>query len=177
MNSVKRLLLLLLLSTIVLWLQGNLFRSLLPFESFTPNLTVVLIAFLGFYDVTVLGACFAFLLGLQLDLFSGIRIGPWAGAYVALYGMIACFGQRMFIESRVAVIFSVFVASLGANALYLSVLAELKASVWSVLGEVLLDAACAALCAPLIFFVLKRLFTRTGSSAIQGKRVLQGRGW
>jgi rod shape-determining protein MreD len=115
MKGPKYIGLILALGLIGIFLQGAVLAGIIPSRFFIPNLLLTLVVFLGFYEVSVLGAVLSFLLGLELDIFSGNLVGPWAGAFTVIFGFLALFAQRVFVESGFAVMLVIFVTSLASQ--------------------------------------------------------------
>ena len=151
-----------LFTLVILLLQGTLIRGIVSDHGIVPNLLIPVVVFLAFYEVTPTGALYAFLLGIEFDLFSGAHLGPWGGASVLLFGVIACGAQRIFIESVLAVIMTVFLSSLGASGVYLLFTLQPKVPLASYLLQMVMEALLTSLLAPLIFFVLRKFLYGRG---------------
>lgn len=155
----KRFIVFFILGLLFVFLQSAFLASFLP-QFLIPNLILTLVVFLSFYETSVFGVVLAFLLGLQLDLYSASILGPWAGASVAVYGIFASLSQRIFIESVFSVFATVFAAVLINNFVYLIIVAEFKNTqtlLWAILKGSPLQALISSLCALLVFRLLKRL--------------------
>ena len=125
--STKRLILLLLVSLVLMLLQATLLKAFLP-ASLVPNLVTSIVVFLAFYEVTPAGAMFAFLVGLELDLFSGILLGPWAGAYTVVFILVSLLSQRIFVESSLAAGVAVMGSNFLVNIIYTVLVFEFRPS-------------------------------------------------
>ena len=125
MVQFKRYIVVLLIGLAAIAIQGALLTMMVP-EYLVPNLVLILVVFLGFYDVRLSTLFLVFLLGLQFDLASGVLIGPWAGAFVVVFLLLAFMAQSIFIESVVSVVISVFVASLVSDFIYFILIYEHK---------------------------------------------------
>ena len=99
-------------------LQGSLLHIGLP-VSLVPQLVVVLVVSLAFSEVSVFGCVMTFVLGLLMDFSSAMLVGPWAGALVVVYGVLAVLSHRLFIESGVAAEAEVNIDNLLAEANYI----------------------------------------------------------
>lgn len=139
-----------------LFLQGSLLRFVLP-DLLAPNLVLILVVFLGFFEVSPLGAILVFLIGLISDLCSGVALGPLAGSYSIVFGILATLSTRLFVESKAAVAMAVFLSSLLNGLVFFTLSYHFSLTgglpIWSLLVEALITA----LLAPLTFMVLKRI--------------------
>lgn len=153
---VRRIILSLMFGLLSILIQGTIIRGLLP-EAVVPNLLLILVVFLAFYETSVLGAALVFLLGIEYDMCSALMIGPWSGAFVLVFGVVALLSQRIFVESPVAVMVTVFLASLLSNFVFLLIVLQVRSGSfvfgWSSLFEAFLTAV---ICIP--FFSLYRRF-------------------
>ena len=137
-------------------LQGSVLHGFMP-AYLIPNFLLVLVVFLGFYEVSTLGVFLAFLAGLLFDLFSGSLIGPWAGSFVFVYALLAIFAQRLFIHSVSTVIISVFFANVIATGLYLALLYQFQPIRGGLLSVSLIESLVSALVAPPLFALYRAL--------------------
>jgi rod shape-determining protein MreD len=145
-------------------LQGVLLHLGIP-PYLLPQLLVLLIVFLSFTEMSVFGSFLAFSLGLILDFSSTILIGPWAGAMVAAYGILALLSQRLFIDSPVVAIVTTFTAVVFVNLLYMALAYEYRPAEWAYVAQALGEAFVTALMAPLVFGFLKRRFKRRSAGS------------
>ena len=153
---IRRISLTLLFGLLSILIQGTLIKALFP-GAVVPGLLLVLVVFLAFFETSVLGVILAFLLGIEYDMCSGLMIGPWAGAFVVVFGVVASLSQRIFVESPVAVMVTVFLSSLFSNFVFLLIVLQVRYTNavfgWAFFVEALLSAA---VCVPL--FSLYRKF-------------------
>jgi len=154
--SIKRLVLLLLIGLVAMLIQATLLKPLLP-ASLVPNLAVCLVVFLAFYEVTPLGALFAFLLGLELDFFSGLLLGPWAGSFTVVFVLFSLLSQRIFVESNLAAAVVVVASTFLVNIVYAVLIFELRPFVGGFFWHSLQESIVSGLCAPLVLYILRRL--------------------
>jgi rod shape-determining protein MreD len=138
-------------------LQGSVFPAFMP-ACLIPNFLLVLVVFLGFFEVSALGVILSFFIGLLFDLFSGTLIGPWAGSFVFVYALLAIFAQRLFIHSISTVMISVFIANLAATGLYLALLYQFQPIRSGLLSVSFIESFVSALVAPLLFGLCRVLF-------------------
>jgi rod shape-determining protein MreD len=148
--------------------QGVLRHLFLP-EWLLPQGLLICAVFLAFYEFSLLGAIAAFLLGFLLDLSSGVLLGPWAAAYVVVYGVFALLSQRLFVESRAVAMTVVAIGTLLSGIVFLSLAFEYQAVTLSELSMLAGQAVASALLTPFVFKVLKFAWRRPD-------RVLTGRG-
>lgn len=97
--------------------QGALMRVGLP-SFLVPQFSLLIVIFLAFSDVSLFGCVMAFTLGLLMDFSSAMLVGPWAGAFVVVYGVLATLSHRLFIESALASMFITFVSVVGASLIF-----------------------------------------------------------
>lgn len=148
----------LLLALVGIFIQGSLLRYLLP-DFAIPNLLLILVVFLGFFEISPIGAILAFLIGAFLDLSSGVLLGPSAGSYTLIFGALAALSTRLFVESGFAVAVTVFLCSIFGNLVYLLLVSQFSPSAGRSFGLLFGEAFTSALLAPVIFIFLKRILT------------------
>lgn len=151
----------LIFSFLGLVLQGVMLRALLPVY-LIPNFLLIVIVFLGFYEVSVLGVILAFACGLIFDLFSGVLIGPWAGSFVFVYALLALFAQRLFTRSLSTIMLSVFLANVIATAMYFALLYQFQSIEGRLFSSFLVESISSALIAPIVFALLSRVAVSGG---------------
>jgi rod shape-determining protein MreD len=137
-------------------LQGSVLHAFLP-AYLIPNFLLVIVVFLGFFEVSALGVILSFFIGLLFDLFSGALIGPWAGSFVFVYALLAIFAQRLFIHSISTVMISVFVANLISTGIYLALLYQFQPIRTGLLSISLIESFVSALIAPPLFALCRIL--------------------
>ena len=167
MLDTRRSLLVLVLGLIAIFIQGTVLRAISP-AWVVPNLLVIIVVFLGFYEASVRGATLAFILGLELDFANGLLVGPWAGAFVVSFGILASLSQRIFVESPLAAIIAVFACSIVSAIVYFTLVYEFHPAVTVIVPFSVAEAALNAVLAPFIFGVLRMALlprTRSGGSA------------
>lgn len=173
MLDTRRFLLFLAIGFVAIFIQGTVIREFAP-NAVVPNFLLGMVVFLGFFEATVRGASLAFLLGLQLDFASGVLVGPWAGAFIVSFGILASLSQRIFVESPLASVVAVFASSLVSNIVYFVLVYEFHPSVTEVAPFSLVEACLNAVCAPLVFAVLRGVSAGGGRGAVgraRGARV------
>ncbi len=137
-------------------LQGVVLHAALP-AYMIPNFVLVLVVFIGFYEVSVLGVVLAFLCGILFDLFSGTLIGPWSGSFVFIYVLLALFAQRLFTHSKSTVIISVFIANIISTTLYFALLYQFQPLRGSLFSVSVIESLSSAVVAPFVFMLLNRI--------------------
>jgi rod shape-determining protein MreD len=157
------------LLAVALLIAQSVLRHLLLPEWLVPQGLLICAVFLAFYEFSFLGAVAAFLLGFLLDLSSGVLLGPWAAAYVVVYGVFAFLSQRLFVESRAVSMVVVAMATLLSGIVFLSLAFEYQAVTLSELAMLTGQAASSAVLTPFVFKILKFAWRRPD-------RVLTGRG-
>lgn len=168
----------LLIALLGTWIQASVLRlsaldSLFGHQGVVANIPIIMVIFLAFYEPTAFGAILAFLIGLELDLFSGVRVGPWAGTFVLIFGLIACFAQRIFVESGFAAVVAVFFASLLGSAVYLLFMLEGGEFHGFLATRIVGEALLSALLAPFVFRLMRRyVYTREHGGGRMGRQRL-----
>lgn len=156
----KRGLALVLSGLAIVALQAAL-RSFFAPSLFAPNLVLPLIIFLAFYHKSSWGVFISFLIGLEYDLFaSRTLLGPNAGAFAVVYGLVACFSQRLFLESFVTVALTALVSSFVSQGIYLLFVSQFVALGTAdslLLGLSLPESITTALLSPILFYLFKRI--------------------
>lgn len=146
-------------------MQGALLYIGLP-SFLLPQLVLILVVYLGFHEVSFLGACSAFALGLLMDFASAVLVGPWAGAFVAVYGALSVGSQRLFVESAIVMIVTAFCASLCADFIFLGLAYEYQPSSASYLMEACGQALATALIAPVAIAIFSKILRRKAVPAL-----------
>ena len=159
MKQLTRYVLILGLGLLGILVQGTILSAL--FGNFVvPNFLIILVVYLAFRETSALGAILVFLIGLELDIYSGKMLGPWAGAFTIVFAILALLSQRVFIESAFAAFCAVFVSSLVSTLVYISFVFNFYASGIQAISTALLEAFLSGLVAPFVFmfldYVLKR---------------------
>ncbi|MEZ4754088.1 MAG: rod shape-determining protein MreD [Bdellovibrionota bacterium] len=156
MISLRHFIILLAFGFLAIFVQGTLLKFISP-SMIAPNFMIILVVFLGFSRVSTHGVFLSFLLGLQLDLYSAHLLGPWAGAFVVCFGVIATMSQQIFVESPIAIVMAVVLSTILANLVYIGLIYEFNPgdgiSILRLVGETVITA----IVSPIIFLVLKKL--------------------
>lgn len=166
MLNARRSLLVVILGLIAIFMQGTVFR-VIGSDWVVPNLLIIIVVFLGFYEASVRGATLAFLLGLELDFANGLLVGPWAGAFVVSFGILAGLSQRIFVESPLAAVIAVFGCSIVGHIVYFTLVYEFHPAVTIVVPFSVAEAVLNAVLAPFVFGILRAVLlprTRGGGS-------------
>ena len=155
----KRICGLLLCGMIAVFIQGALLHCGLK-AYLMPQLVILLVVYLAFHEVNAVVTFVVFGLGLLLDFSSAILVGPWAGALVAIYGVLAVLSQRLFVESSFVACITAFFAALAADVLYLGLAYQYQPDGASYPVEAIGQAFVTGLLAPLALGILSRIFRR-----------------
>lgn len=148
-----------------LFLQSTLLQALLP-HFLVPQLTILPVVFLAFTSISFSSTAASFLIGLLVDISSAVLLGPYAGGYVATYGLIAVISQRLFIESRlVAALVSGF-ASILADILFVLISYEFRPLNPSVGWDILSRGIVTALIGPVILFFMYKFVAPKNSGRL-----------
>lgn len=154
---------------LAVFLQGTFFRSVL--EGFpVPNLLMLLVVFVAFTEPTPLGACVAFGIGLLLDLSTGVLLGPWASAFIVLFGVLASLSQHLFVDSWFATAIVAFGASVVTSGLYLVLLYQFKPTSQQLVSSLFLEGLLTAVIAGPTLALLRRIFVRTDTGVSMSRR-------
>jgi rod shape-determining protein MreD len=159
MSDFKRYILVLLLGLLAIALQGTILKAILP-DYLVPSFVLIIVVYLGFFEVRLSSLFLVFLLGLELDLASGLLVGPWSGAFVVVFLLLALLAQRIFVESIVSVLVAVFFASLTSDLVYFILIYRLEPAVYQVIFHSIVGAMVNSLFAPPVFILLRRVLIR-----------------
>ena len=140
-------------------LQGTLLYIGIP-PYLLPQVVLIVVIYLGFHEVSLVGVFTVFGLGLLMDFASAVLVGPWAGAYVAVYGALAVASQRLFVESAIVMVVTGFIACLCSDLIYLGLAYEYQPSGASYIVDSLGQALATALVAPVLMALLARVLYR-----------------
>ena len=143
--------------------QGVLVQLGLPAYA-TPQLLLLVVVYLSFSDISVQGSLAAFLLGVMLDLSTAILVGPWAGAFIVVYGGLVLLSQRLFIESGIVACFVSFFATIVSGAFYTLLSQQGDILVWSHAAQLFGQACATAIVAPCVISSLSHRFKRRSAS-------------
>lgn len=157
---------------IAVLVQGAILRPFLP-SFLVPNLALIAIVYLGLREVHVVGALLAFLLGIQFDLFSATLLGPWAGAFMVVFALLASLSQRMFIESSVTIVVASLISSLIANGVYVTLLYQFRPVEPALVSVSFAEALVTALISPVVFKFFC-YFCETKATSSRSSRRVQG---
>jgi rod shape-determining protein MreD len=149
----------LLVGVVSLIIQGILLHCGLS-EYLVPQLVMLLVVFLAFYEPTVAGSVLAFALGLLLDFASADALGPWAGACVTVFGVFALLSQRLFIDSPVVAMVVSALAVISVESLFLVIGVRSPSLSWVLAATTVSHALVTALFAPFLFASLGRYVRR-----------------
>jgi rod shape-determining protein MreD len=161
----------LLLGVLSLLIQGVLLHLGLP-EYLVPQLVVLLVVFLAFYEASVAGSFLAFVLGLLLDLSSAEALGPWAGACVTVFGIFALLSQRLFIDSPLVAMVVSALAVMSVECLFLMIGVNSPEFSWFLARSVFWHSVVSALCAPVLFSLLGRRVRKMVSHSVGRSSVM-----
>lgn len=144
------------LGILAVFIQGTLLKSLSPLMV-VPNLVLVLVIILSFFENSLLGVFLSFALGLMLDSFSGVMLGPWAAAFVAIFWILSSLSNRMFVESPLSLVIGTFVSSLLANSIYFFMVFGFRPDLVTGITISFVEAILTAIMAPVVLMMLRFL--------------------
>jgi rod shape-determining protein MreD len=158
MGKLKLTLLFVFFGFLALLLQMT-FLHLLPLGPVVPDLTLILCVYLGLYRPTIGSVLGSFMLGYSVDVFSSPVLGLNTFAMSLVFFLVYLSSRRIWIHNELWGAALVFAAGWikGAALILALVVFVSGAEGWnSVLRYVFLEALCAAILAPGVFFVLRR---------------------
>jgi rod shape-determining protein MreD len=154
------------LGLVLLTLQGLLRHVGVPGWAIPQGL-LICVVFLACYEFSVVGALTVFLLGLLLDMSSGVVLGPWSGSYVLVYVLFAFLSQRLFVESKLVAMLVVICATLCAGSVFLLLAVRFQSIAHDDFFTLAGQGCFSALCTPAIFSVLRRMWKRAGAVSLK----------
>ncbi|NMC63092.1 MAG: rod shape-determining protein MreD [SAR324 cluster bacterium] len=157
-KSFQQIMIGLVVTLIALILQSTLLKFFLP-SQFIPNICLIFVLFLAFYEVSIVGAVLTFLVGLLFDVNSGVLLGPWSAAFSATFCVLSLLSRRIFLDSFLASSLLAFASGVFATAIYLGFLYQFQHSVLDITGF-LTECLVTALIAPFFLFVFKVVLVR-----------------
>ena len=158
MKSVQQVTLAIVVTMLALFLQGTLLKIVLP-DHFVPNLCLIFVIFLAFYEVTVTGALISFIVGLSFDVSGGVLLGPWSASFTALYCMLILISRRIFIDSFPAAMLVTLFSTVFSTAIYTGLLYQFQPSTMEI-SSLLVESAVTAAVAPLVLWLLHNILIR-----------------
>lgn len=171
MNRLRGIAVAAIVSFVAIFIQGTLLKLIAPGSMVVPNMLLLLVGFLAFYEVSIFGAVLSFCIGLTLDLSSGLLLGPWGAAFVSVYGMLSALSQRLFVESPLASFVAMFFSSILASFVYLVIVLQFQPLVSHKLSFswlLLVEAIFTAVLAPFAFWALRWALLPSASSGSRG---------
>lgn len=165
--NLRKVLVFIVVGILLLSVQSAL-RSLIPsFSHFCPNLVLVLVVYLALYEGHPSAPFLAFFLGLLIDCSTGVVLGPWAGASVAVFLLLSSVSQGIFLDNFFSIAVLAFVTSIVGAFAY----AALNYKAMTINGVFFLgmfgESFATALFAPLIFSLMERVERRLGLRRVQ----------
>lgn len=156
MTQLRLFLVAIFVSTIALVIESVLLAIGLPVE-LIPELVLVFVVYLSFFQTNSYGALLAFMCGLMIDMSSGHLLGPWAGAYVLAFGVISIISDRIFVESSISLSTVAALLTLLTHVIYLLISMDSFSELYSAGMLLFGKALCTALVTPLFFPLLRRV--------------------
>ena len=170
MNPIRLCLVTIFVSLGGLALESSLAAIGLPL-AFVPELPLVMVLFVSFYESSPLGALLAFVAGLIVDISGGQLLGPWAGSFVLCFGMLSLVSDRVFIESNFSLMTFSGAFVIVSHVLFLLIsfdpLSQLSSEWLILLGKAVATAVLAPLVFPLIAHLLS--FSRVEAMRVRGR--------
>lgn len=152
----RRALFILIVGLLSIVLQGTFLKLVQP-SMLVPNLPLIVVVYLGFNEANRFGALMAFLVGLELDLYSGILLGPWAGTFVVVFTALSIISQRLFVDSLTVVFLATFLSSLVSCLLFVLLSSQFNPTLAGGVSISFLEALISGVCAPLVFLLLQQV--------------------
>ena len=132
-----------------------------------PQTVVVCVVFLAFYDRSGPGAVTAFVVGLLLDLSSATLLGPWAGACVMVFAVLAFLSQRLFVESIMVGMLVTALSAVAVGCAYILLALKYQAIAGAdmlILGG---QAFASAISSPVLIGIMRRLYRKPSVVALR----------
>ena len=166
MSKIRTSLWVLLVGLIAIFIQGSVLKSILP-DFLVPNFLISIVVFLAFYENSPFGALLVFILGIQFDLYLGhpLLVGPSAGSFVAVYGLLSSLSQRLFVESGFAIFFVTLFSAILNSMVHAVLVFEFNSSAVRFLSSSLITAFITALVTPFMFRFLGTFLRRNVGQA------------
>ncbi|HWP60162.1 MAG TPA: rod shape-determining protein MreD [Candidatus Acidoferrales bacterium] len=158
MAKVKLTLLFVFFGFLALLLQLTFFH-VLPLGPVVPDLTLILCVYLGLYRPTVGSVLGSFLLGYSVDVFSSPVLGLNTFAMSVVFLVVYLSSRRIWIHNELWSAVLVFAAGWVKGVALILALGVFASGVdgWhSAFRYIFLEALCAAILAPAVFFFLRR---------------------
>ena len=144
---------------VAILLQAALAQAGLP-GYLLPQLALLVVVQAAFLEHGVQGVAASFLIGLALDFSSALLVGPWAGAFVAVYAGLTIVSRGLFVDSALVTVLAAFLSSVAAGVFFsvLSPNSDLSAlgHILHIISQAAVTAACAPLFLPCIAYVSER---------------------
>lgn len=166
MLFLKKILLIFVAALLAIVVQGSILKAISP-HMVVPNLFLVLVVYLGFYETNAMGVFLAFVVGLMSDLSSGVLLGPHAASAVVIFFILSLLSQTIFVESWVTSMLSVFFGALVAQFVYFTLVYEFKPVDFSLIGFSVFEAFLSAIVAPFVFRIFNRFYTKNRKVGFQ----------
>ncbi len=157
MYIIKKIFLTLLFSILILLIQGEILKPLLPII-FMPNIFLIGVIFLSFYEINLLGPILSFILGIVLDISSGELLGPWAASFVIIYTIFTMCSGRVFIDTLTSLIILSIISSILCDLIYIALVCTFLPNVEHLGLYIILGSFSTALCSPFVIKILKKYY-------------------
>lgn len=160
-STLKRVLIPIVFAFLAVFIQASILRVWIP-QSFLPALAVIIVVYLGFHEVSLLGVWLAFLVGLIFDSSSGMTLGPWATACVALYGVLGAISRRVFLDSVISGMIISGVSALFSLSVYVLVVSQFHPALGFSLAAIAGGSIATAISAPFVLGLIVWSYRRFG---------------
>ena len=157
MNIIKKFLLIIILALVILFLQGGILKPLLP-NILMPNLFLIIVIYLSFYETNVLGLIFSFVLGLLYDISTSTLLGPYAASFVTIYSFFAIFSGRIFIDTTISLIIITAISSIICDIIYMILIFTFLPDKNNISFEILFGSISTAIISPIMIYILKKYY-------------------
>lgn len=137
---------------VTLILQIGVFSFIFS-DGWVPQVSVLFVLFLGFYQPSVLSAISVFALGVLVDMSAGSMLGPSSASLLVTHLLVGYSSKRLFLESPIAaVIFGAGCAALAGAVRYV-LLSQFVPH--DFLIPLLKESFTTALCAPIMLIIFR----------------------
>lgn len=157
MSIVRKFFVILMIAFVTLFIQGEVLKPLLP-NMLIPNLFLIIVIYLSFYEVNVIGLIFSFILGLILDISSSVLLGPWAASFITIYTIFTTFSGRIFIDTTISLIIIAAISSIICDIIYTILIYTFLPHMENISLYMLLGSLATAICSPILMLILKRYY-------------------
>lgn len=157
MSILKKFLIILLFAFMMLFFEGQVLKQILP-SMFIPNTFLLIVIFLSFREVNILGLVFSFLLGLIYDISTSNLLGAYAASFTTIYTIFAIFSGRIFIDTTISLIIICAISSVICDIIYTILIYTFLPHIDNISFYMLFGGISTAICSPFVMYFLRRFY-------------------